>query len=202
MEELKVLANSYAEENVINVLKESFAKVYADGYRDGYKAREEEIPVVFHDNHVEFIDLGLPSGTLWSSDYERIDGKLTYHIYEDVEALSIPSVEQCQELLDFCSWVSDISYGINPTIKKITCVGPNGNKINFGLTGYIKIEDVFRQPTDMAFWTKYEGQNFSNKKAVIISNRDEHNSRCRILKREIRDTFMGYKLPVRLVKTK
>ena len=202
MEDLREKANNYAEENVINVLKEAFAKVYADGFREGYKARDEEIPVAFHDGQTEFVDLGLPSGTLWSSDYERINGNLTYHIYEDVETLSIPSVEQCQELLDFCSWVSDISYGLTPTIKKITCVGPNGNKINFSLTGYIKIEDVFRQPTDMAFWTKYEGQNFSNKKAVIISNRDEHNSRCRILKREIRDTFMGYKLPVRLVKTK
>lgn len=202
MEELKVLANSYAEENVINVLKESFAKVYADGYRDGYKAREEEISVVFHDNHAEFIDLGLPSGTLWSSDYERINGKLSYQIYDDVEVLSIPTVKQCQELLDFCSWESEISFGSNPTIKKIICVGPNGNKINFCLTGYIKIDSVYHQITDSAFWAKFEGQNFSNKKAVLISNRDEHNCRSRKLKRELLDVFMGYRLPVRLVKTK
>ena len=45
MEELNVKANKYAEENVINVLKEAFAMVYADGYRDGYKDCKEEIPV-------------------------------------------------------------------------------------------------------------------------------------------------------------
>ena len=57
MEELKVLANSYAEENVINVLKESLAKVYADGYRDGYKARKEEFPIDFCENETEFVDV-------------------------------------------------------------------------------------------------------------------------------------------------
>lgn len=202
MIELKEKAGIYAEENVINVLKEAFAKVYADGFREGYKAREEEIPIVFHDNQTEFIDLGLPSGTLWSSDYERINGKLSYQIYDNVEVLSIPTVKQCQELLDLCSWESDISFGSNPTIKKITCVGPNGNKINFCLTGYIKTDSVFRQITDSTFWAKFEGNSFSNKKAVLISNRDEHNCRSRKLKRELLDAFMGYRLPVRLVKTK
>lgn len=35
MIELNEKADIYAEENVITVLKEAFAKVYADGYRDG-----------------------------------------------------------------------------------------------------------------------------------------------------------------------
>ena len=57
MEDLREKANNYAEENVINVLKEAFAKVYADGYREGYKDRDEEIPVDFHDGQTEFVDL-------------------------------------------------------------------------------------------------------------------------------------------------
>ena len=68
MEELREKANCYAEKNVINVLKEAFAKVYADGYRDGYKDRENEIPVDLRLSQTEFIDLGLPSGTLWAND--------------------------------------------------------------------------------------------------------------------------------------
>ena len=102
MKELEVLANSYAEKNLINVLKESFAKVYADGYRDGYKAREEEFPVDLCDNETEFVDLGLPSGTKWSSDdYERINGKLSYQIYDDVEVLSIPTVKAMSGIAGF-----------------------------------------------------------------------------------------------------
>ena len=91
MEELNVLANSYAEENVINVLKESFAKVYADGYRDGYKAREEEFPVDLCENETEFIDLGLPSGTLWASDYERDGDDVAYLPYGKAVSLNIPT---------------------------------------------------------------------------------------------------------------
>ena len=73
MIELNEKAGSYAEANVINVLKEAFAKVYADGYRDGYKDREEEIPVNMRPNQTKYVDLGLPSGTLWSDDYERTE---------------------------------------------------------------------------------------------------------------------------------
>ena len=64
MEELKVKASNYAEENVLEVLKEAFAKVFADGYRDGYKDCKEEIPVDLSDDEVDYVDLGLPSGTL------------------------------------------------------------------------------------------------------------------------------------------
>ena len=78
MIELKEKAGIYAEENVINVLKEAFAKVYADGYRDGYKDREDEIPVDIRGNKTEYVDLGLPSGTLWSTDYERDGEKKCY----------------------------------------------------------------------------------------------------------------------------
>ena len=58
MEELKVKANSYAEDNVINVLKEAFAKVYADGYCDGYKDRDKEIPVDLRTNQTKYGRIG------------------------------------------------------------------------------------------------------------------------------------------------
>ena len=51
-------------------MDKAIAQAYADGYRNGYKDREEEIPVDLRDNKTEYVDLGLPSGTLWSTDYE------------------------------------------------------------------------------------------------------------------------------------
>ena len=199
MKELKEISSNYAMERSNNLFSQVIAQAYADGYRDGYKDREEKNPVDFRDGQTVFVDLGLPSGTLWSSDFERINGKILYQIYKDAVTLSIPTVEQCQELLDYCSWEIDISYGLNPTIKNITCVGPNGNKISICLTGYIKVDDVFRQTTDSAFWVKFEGNNFSNKKALFISNRDKNNCCCRVIKKNICDAFMGYKMPIRLV---
>ena len=82
MEELREKANCYAEENVINVLKEAFAKVYADGYRDGYNDRDEMLSIDLRGYETEYVDLGLPSGTLWSTDYEKEDDKILYVPYQ------------------------------------------------------------------------------------------------------------------------
>ena len=82
MIELNEKADIYAEENVINVLKEAFAKVYADGYRDGYKDCLDHVSVNLRISNTEYVDLGLPSGTLWSADYERKRMRMySSHIY-------------------------------------------------------------------------------------------------------------------------
>lgn len=104
MVELKEKASSYAEENVINVLKEAFAKVYADGYRDGYKDRENEIPVDLRDSITEYVELGLPSGTLWSTDFEKEDGNVCYMTYGDASKFNITTICQWNELVQKCQW--------------------------------------------------------------------------------------------------
>ena len=91
MIELKEKASSYAEENVLEVLKEAFAKVYADGYRDGYKDREGEIPVDLRTNQTKYIDLGLPSGTLWSTDYEKEGDEVKYLRFSESLNYDIPT---------------------------------------------------------------------------------------------------------------
>ena len=202
MEELKVLANSYAEENVINVLKESLAKVYADGYRDGYTDREKEIPVDLRDGKTEYVDLGLPSGTLWSTDYEKIDGKTIYQTYENAEAMPIPNNEQCKELLEMCEWESEISSGSMRQLKQIICIGPNGNLIHFRVKGYITSDKIVHQWSDSAFWVKTVNPNGAERDAAILSNRDEKGLRCRKFSKNIVKAFMGFKLPIRLVKNK
>ena len=104
MTELNEKASIYAEENVINVLKEAFAKVYADGYRDGYKDCQNEIPVELRSNQTEFVDLGLPSGTLWSGEYEKEKDSLRYAPFDKAKTMMIPTKEQCEELLSCCKW--------------------------------------------------------------------------------------------------
>lgn len=202
MIELNEKAGSYAEENVINVLKEAFAKVYADGYRQGYKDREDEIPVSLRDGNTEFVDLGLPSGTLWSSDYEKIDGKTIYQTYENAEAMSIPTNEQCKELLEFCDWESEISSGSMRQLKKIICIGPNGNLIHFQVKGFITSDKIVYELSDSVFWIKTDNPNGSERNAVLLNNRDEKGLRCRKFSKNIVEAFMGYKLPIRLVKSK
>ncbi|MBP5650137.1 MAG: hypothetical protein J6X01_03555, partial [Bacteroidales bacterium] len=72
----------------------------------------------------EFVDLGLPSGTKWKSSNEMGNGSGFYTFDEAVSAFGsqLPTKEQCEELIDKCTWTwqSNGSY-------KVT--GPNGNSI-------------------------------------------------------------------------
>ena len=183
--ELIEKASNYAEENVINVLKEAFAKVYADGYRDGYKDREEEITVDFRDNKTEFVDLGLPSGTLWSCDYEKsIDG-LLYLTNEKAVELNIPTINQCYELYNSCvfSFRDNVVY----------CVGPNGNHLTFRPTGYKEI-DAITFSKIVYFWINNEDTDHKVMAAAIGCLNNPW--------KDTRQMFPGYKLPIRLVRSK
>lgn len=190
MEELREKAGSYAEENVINVLKEVFAKVYADGYRDGYKDRADEIPVDLRLDQTKFVDLGLPSGTLWSENYEMQEDKISYLPYDDASNYEIPSKEQMQELIDNCQW--EFHY-IDSVSRKYICIGPNGNHIVFYSKGY-KLADTQREHEKIYFW--------------IMSNNDASSKNAAYLYyhkvpiKEVRELFSGNKLPLRLVKKK
>ena len=194
MEELKVLANSYAEENVINVLKESFAKVYADGYRDGYKAREEEFPVDLCDNETEFVDLGLPSGTLWSTDYERDGEEILFQPQKDAESLNIPTREQWDELVNVCKW----EYDKSGSFHEAYCIGPNGIILKFCLTGMVHVNNIVE--TGKVFFWISEEKDGNEKSAVCIY--DANQGGINFTDKSVKSYFSGFKLPIRLVKEK
>ena len=194
MEELKEKANSYAEENVNNVLKEAFAKVYADGYRDGYKDCEEKIPVDLQGNKTEFIDLCLPSGTLWAADYEKDDDKIIFVPHCDVKNYSIPSTEQWEELVNVCEWEYD-QYG---SFTVANCIGLNGNILKFYLTGLIHVDKIL-DDGQVFFWLSDEEEGVY-KNAVRIYDYDRNG--YKYTGKEIKSIFFVYKLPVRLVKSK
>ncbi|MBQ4011430.1 MAG: hypothetical protein II602_02685, partial [Erysipelotrichales bacterium] len=82
MKELKELSANYASENTSEMVSQIVAQAFADGYRQGYKDREDEIPVDLRDRKIEFVDLGLPSGTMWSADFEKDDNDIAYVPYE------------------------------------------------------------------------------------------------------------------------
>ena len=186
MIELNEKAGIYAEENVINILKEAFAKVYADGYRDGYKDREEEIPVDLKSNQTEFVDLGLPSGTMWSSDYEKSDNEVLFLPYIKAQGMDIPT--------DYSS--TGITFG------GITCIGPNGNSVKFRSKGYMKdnnrIGNVNYGGGKVYFWIHDDEDNSEHEKKVLTVDGGSKRSP----NKEITKLFSGYKCPVRLVKVK
>lgn len=191
MEELREKANCYAEENVVSILKEAIAKSYADGYRDGYKDREEKIPVDLRNNTTEFVDLGLPSGTLWAKRFERVEGERLFLPYDKAKEMSIPTIEQYQELLGKCRWSFED--------ESAYCTGPNGNVISFVYAGFIRAKLVEKDSCfNSRFWLASNDENGDGRKAAYITLLRYNNQ----LEKRIEDYFSGYKLPIRLVKSK
>lgn len=80
-------ANSYAEGKAKEAITKAIAQAYIDGYKDGYKSGQENIKTECND--AEFVDLGLPSGTLWASDYLRdANGNISFVTYEEAKNYS------------------------------------------------------------------------------------------------------------------
>lgn len=183
MKELKELSANYATEKTNEMMSQIVAQAFADGYRMGYKDREDEIPVELRDVKTELVDLGLPSGTLWSFDFEKNNSELIYAPYESTHNLIIPTQEQCSELFSNCKFSN--KDGI------VYCVGPNGNYIKFDFAGYKVIEnEPATYTTASVFWIKDCNEKSENTARIL---------NMRGLQLDTYKEFCGNKLPIRLV---
>lgn len=195
MKEIKEVSINYATEKTNEVLVNAIAQAYADGYRDGYKDRETDIPVDLLSSQTEFVDLGLPSGTLWSVDFLKVNDKREYLPFSMAESLCIPTEEQWNELLDICKWEFDIDRSYD--LCEARCVGPSGNSLRFERTGKQNINS-HSETWEVFFWIKDTKEGLE-KNAVHMYNGGKK-LQSKNAKTEIESFFSGYKLPVRLVK--
>ena len=129
MEDIDIQSDKYATKKSAEILADSLAQAYRDGYDNGYSEAKEGVAI-------EFIDLGLDSGTLWSaSPLKEIDGEsVLYLAYDDAIQFSIPTKEQWNELRENCSW--ECSWDDDPRQRVVKCIGPNGNYIEFNFIGH------------------------------------------------------------------
>ena len=188
-------ADKYAEGKANEAITKAIADAYIEGYKAGYKDREEEIPMELRDNKTEYIDLGLPSRTLWSTDYEKLDGEYLYLPYEKAEYLKIPTKEQWEELKTSCKWEYDIDNYYDFFCCR--CVGPNGQILKFERTGRIITEGNVDE-WEAFFWIE-DDSDLNEKNSIHMFNYgkelNKENGWC-----ELSKNFSGYKLPVRLVR--
>ena len=191
-------ADKYADGKVNEAISKIVAQAYIDGYRDGYRDREQEIPADFRDNKTEYVDLGLPSRTLWSSNYEKDGNSYLYLPYERAEYYKIPTIEQWEELQNKCQWQFEYAWHSgNLEIAEAICIGPNGNLISFIPKGRIEGEKLCCS-YNILFWIE------SDEIMVIdiYNDRDymSTSKRQRNAKISIHNCFPGFKSPVRLVR--
>lgn len=100
-----------------------------------------------------YVDLGLPSGTLWKSSNEQ--GLYTYPSAQYYFRKSLPNRAQVEELLYNCTW--------KWTGKGYKVTGPNQNSIYFPFDGYKDCDENLMSYGSAAFiWTlDNAGPNFA-----------------------------------------
>ncbi|MCR5423314.1 MAG: hypothetical protein K6E93_00950 [Bacteroidales bacterium] len=99
----------------------------------------------------EWVDLGLPSGTMWKNVNEVNAADTVYNFYTYDEAVAafgdvLPTKEQLEELKDNCQWTW--------TGSGYTVTGPNGHSIFLPAAGYRRCDGrVLNVGSDGSYWS-------------------------------------------------
>lgn len=195
MEKDKV--QEYVEGKVTDALNKVVTDAYLAGYNAGYQDGYNKVVKDSVSEESEFVDLGLPSGTLWSSDYVKDDNdKAIYVAQENGTDYEIPTYEQFKELMDECKWEQKseknwTESGFYHWHEWAICLGPNGNKITFEKTGLYEATDSLTRTSEILFWLNNKEYFHRNCASITLND----------LNVDSENVFSGYKLPIRLVKT-
>lgn len=177
-------AKKYAEGKALEAFTKSIEEAYTQGYHDGYKDGLNR-----SEPNVEYIDLGLPTGTKWSNSFLTDEnGEMIYLTYDEAMEYNIPAYTQYLELVEKCKWEKACECGPYTTELKIS--GRNGNGIILKKAKWIENDPSANSVP--RFWIKenYKGEN------------NDMNRPCSgtIPPYKVNKRFMGEKLAVMLVK--
>ena len=189
-------AKEYAEGKVTEALSQVVADAYMAGYNAGYQDGADKVAKETVSEETEYVDLGLPSGTLWASSYVKHEySNVIFLTQEENMAYKLPTAEQWQELINVCKWEQKsekewTAGGFYNWHEWAICLGPNGNKVTFEKTGLYEAADCRSRKDEILFWLKAE-EYFQRNCANITLND---------LQLDSENVFSGYRLPIRLVK--
>lgn len=202
MENLNERAANYAVEKTNELLAKAIAQAYKDGYNNGYKECADDHDIDLYVD-VDFVDLNLPSGLLWSSKYRMGEEyKPLYLTYEEASAMDIPTEEQFNELVENCNWshimgyVGRGGYDIRQPVGKY-CNSVNGERISFYDEGMKYIGSGYA-PHGIRFWIR-DDVDEAEKKSVFIESGLQNERPIIIIEKVNASTA---KMPVMLVRNK
>ena len=95
-------AKENAEGKVTEALNQVVADAYMAGYNAGYQDGVDKVAKEIVSEETEFVDLGLPSGTLWASDYVKDWDEVLFLPYSEALKYDVPTKEQVDELRECC----------------------------------------------------------------------------------------------------
>lgn len=110
-------------------------------------------------NHPHWIDLGLPSGTLWRCCNEGASTPEAYGGYYTFgQVSSAPNLDQIKELLDNCSYQWTTQNGV----KGGKFTGPNGGSIFLPAAGYRWDGGLYGAGESGYFWSSTQHPDYSS----------------------------------------
>ena len=180
-------AKDYAEGKMTAAIEKVIADAYAEGYMAGYKDRSDEVPpAVKKDDDVEFVDFGLPSGTLWAKKYLLdSDGKVKFLTFREASEYNLPTKEQFEELIKECR-ISGLEASNDLFVR-----GISGNYVRYQTFIF---PDRFR--TWMLLWLQQDAD-------LTEGNLSDAAFICNSLgSKGVRKSFIGERYPVLVVKSK
>lgn len=174
-------------EQITNEVTSNFQNLIKEVFLKGYELGELQAALTVRVDGVEYVDLGLPSGTLWSkTPLEDIStGYYAQFCHADAQKLNIPNEEQCKELIRN-------KKAIEKRNGVVENIGPSGQRITtYFFDPYLGEEcSQFNK-----FWIK--GVSDDLHLAPILTAYPSNSGLYNIGKH-----FAGYRLPVLLVKSK
>ena len=183
--DIKEKAQEYAKDKIQQVLNDAIAEAYMEGYKQGYEDGKAEVPVKHENDEMEFVDLGLPSGTLWAKDYLKENGEVVYLPYIEAKNYKLPTKEQLEELIKWCNVRSEG----DPYLTRTRIIGTSGAMIQIPNIGYYEGEKK-EFKTHNRIWLQDNESNSTSRSVGYFSTQGISTF----------STFMGFKLPVLLVK--
>lgn len=183
--DIKERSKEYAEGKALSAFTSALEQAYADGYNDGLKHYENERLESFVDG-IEYKDLMLKSGTRWAAGYVKDKDLIGFFSYIEAYKFNLPTKEDFEELCTECA-IDNYLYTNNKGIK---FTGKNGETLELP---YVEVKEITSDPGTplyIAFWLKDEGDNPQKVYARV-------NVYKKIIDSQV---FMGYKLPVLLVR--
>lgn len=182
-EKAKAYAEGKAQDAITTAIEEAYAAGYKDGYNEGLSSRDNLSPNEIVEG-VEYVDLGLPSGTKWANDFLRDEnGKIKLFHYDEARNYNVPNPMQFREFLEY---TSRSLYEECFTGKRSTRIlGANGYEFFWGKL-QSTIANISPSKFDFMFWLKDMVEKGSERNAVQDS--------------KIVNIFKGHKLPIILVR--
>jgi hypothetical protein len=118
-------------------------------------------------NHPHWIDLGLPSGTLWRCCNEGASMPEAYGGYYTFgQVSSAPTLDQIKELLNYCTYTWTNQNGVNG--GKFT--GPNGGTIFLPAAGYVCYGELYNVGSNGLYWSSSPNNEYNAYRLAFGSN--------------------------------